>query len=325
MRYVRLGRTDLSVSVLGLGGGALGMHDHGDVSIRDATASVDAALDAGINLFDTADVYGLGAAEVRLGQALGRRRHEVVIVSKFGIKWLSGSNDKRATTFRDSSPSHVRNALHSSLRRLQVERIPVYLIHWPDPNTPLVDTIEALLRCREEGKIGYLGVSNFSAPDVLKILNMCPDAVVQVPYSLVQREVEADLLPLCGLYGTGVMVYGAMAQGLLSGRYKSDMDFGESDRRSRLRHFRDEFLDSCRPLLGEMARVATSHGKSMVQIALRWVLSQASVTAVLVGAKNPQQVSESVSALEGDLIEEDLSILSNLSFPFKNSDKPANL
>ena len=150
MEYRKLGNTDLNVSRIILGCEPLGGTDWGDFNLEDAKNAVRHALELGINTFDVADVYGLGQAEEVLAEALGQRRHDSIIITKFGVNWRTSEFQARAETFRDASPKHVRSALEASLRRLKIEYIPLYLIHWPDPNTPIEDTIEALLQCQDE-------------------------------------------------------------------------------------------------------------------------------------------------------------------------------
>ena len=161
MEYVRLSGTDLVISRVGFGCEPLGGTDWGHVGESDAVAAVSRALDLGISFFDTADVYGLGRSEEILSRALGKRRKDVVIATKFGVNWHRGPKEGRAQTFFDCSSRRAIEALEGSLRRLRVDCISLYLVHWPDPNTPIGETMQTLMKCREAGKIQHIGVSNF--------------------------------------------------------------------------------------------------------------------------------------------------------------------
>lgn len=297
MEYAELGQGGPAVSRLGLGCEPLGGTDWGSVDARQAAAAVGRALDLGITLFDTADVYGLGRSEERLSEALGRRRHEVVIVSKFGVAWDSDEGGGRAKTRRDCSPAHVRAALEASLRRLRLERVPVYLIHWPDPATPVAETMAALLQCQSEGKIGVIGVSNFPAALMAEARRSGPVTAIEVSYSLIDRAAERELLPNARAARAGVIAYGTLAQGLLGGRYGPDSRFGDDDRRHRLAHFAPDAWPRNRELLGRLERTARETGHGVAEVAIRWVLEHPSVTCAIVGARSPDQVEANARAL----------------------------
>ncbi|MGC8833414.1 MAG: aldo/keto reductase, partial [Armatimonadota bacterium] len=215
MEYVRLKNTDLVVSKIGLGCEPLGGVDWGYVDEHAAEAVVHKALELGINLFDTADVYGLGLSETRLSQALGPHRHQVTIITKFGINWKKVPGRERALTFRDSSPAHVVEALENSLRRLRIECIPIYCIHWPDPKTPIYDTLEALQKCQQQGKIRYIGLSNFPIDIARQAHSISPVCVVELLYNLLDRGLEAEIAAYRAELGVSVVAYGMLAQGLL--------------------------------------------------------------------------------------------------------------
>lgn len=305
MEYVRLGATDLNVSRLGLGCEVLGGTDWGVVDEKLAMSAVSRALDVGINLFDTADVYGLGRSEEMLSRALGERRYDVVIVSKFGVNWREDPCGGRAKTFFDSSPRHVVTALERSLRRLRIDCIPLYLIHWPDPKTPISATMEALIKCQAAGKVRYIGVSNFPASLMLEAHRVARLAAVEVQYSLVHRHVEQDLLPHAQQEGIPVLVYGTLAQGLLTGKYSPESRFDGDDRRHRLPHFSEKAWPTNLRIIDRVRRVCARYGKEPAQVAVRWVLSNPAVSCAIVGAKSPAQVDSNVGALGWELSPED--------------------
>jgi aryl-alcohol dehydrogenase-like predicted oxidoreductase len=189
METIKLGKTDYQISRLGLGGCPLGGHGWGDFDQEQAINAVRKAMDSGINFFDTADIYGFGSSEELLFHALGETRHKLVIASKFGVRF----NESTKQTYKDISPKYVRQALEGSLKRLRLEMIPLYYIHWSDGKTPIQDTVAELEKCRQEGKIGGIGLSNFTADEITEALNITNIDAVQVQFSLVDRETAFSL------------------------------------------------------------------------------------------------------------------------------------
>ncbi|MDB4949649.1 MAG: aldo/keto reductase [Gemmatimonadetes bacterium] len=295
MEYARLGADGPLVSRVGFGCEPLGGTDWGAVDARQAEAAVRRALELGVTLFDTADAYGLGRSEEALSAALAERRHDAVIVSKFGIAW-EHAGDGRARTWKDASPARVTAALEASLRRLRVDRIPVYLVHWPDGATPVEATMEALARQVEGGKVGWVGLSNFAAPEVRRAHAAFPLAAVECEYGLLAREAEAELLPACAELGVGVLAYGALAQGLLTGKYRADARFGADDRRHRLPRFQGEALSRGLETADRLAEAGAAVGATPAQLALRWALEGPAVAAVIAGAKTPAQAEANAAA-----------------------------
>lgn len=275
----------------------LGGTDWGAVDIQAAMATVRKAHCRGISTFDTADVYGLGRSEEVLANALGEMRAQVTICSKFGVNWRNRVSAGRAETFRDCRPERVSEALENSLRRLRLECIPLYLVHWPDPSVPISDTIGALRRCHEQGKLVGVGVSNFAADEIRQAHAMFPLSVVQLPLSLIAARRSAEAIQCCRELGIRVMCYGPLAQGLLTGKYGPGSRFGTDDRRYRLPHFRPEFLARSAVALEHLRQVAARHGKTPAQAALRWVLDHPAVSSAVVGAKTPQQLDENLGAV----------------------------
>jgi myo-inositol catabolism protein IolS len=284
------------VSRIAFGCEPMGGNDWGVVNDRESFAAVKRALDLGVNFFDTADVYGLGHSEEILSEALGSRRKDVVIATKCGVNWEE-SPGHRARTFCDSSPAHVVSALEASLRRLKIDCIPLYQIHWPDPRTPIAETIEALDRCRNAGKIRYFGVSNYSAKQVRQAHLIRPLASVQMEYNLIDRHAEDDLMPCCRELSIGSITYGALAQGLLTGKYDQGSVFGCNDRRSRLAHFNRDVIGSNLRVVERLREVGRQYGKTPTQVSIRWVLENPLVKSVIVGIKTTYQLEENLDAL----------------------------
>jgi aryl-alcohol dehydrogenase-like predicted oxidoreductase len=279
----------------------LGGTDWGDIDIPEVMNAVREAWDCGINTFDTSDIYGIGASEENLGKALGPHRHEAVIVTKFGLIPHVPPGGGRATVTKDASPNAVLNSLENSLRRLDIECIPLYLLHYPDPNTPISETIGVLQKCQEQGKIRNFGVSNFNLDQLAQMCDVCPPSVLQVQYSLIDRKVEDALLPGALAAGVSGMVYGSLAQGLLTGKYSPSAEFGNNDRRHRLPHFTPEAFDELAGLLAELERVSQETGLSQSQVAIQWVLRNPAVTMAIVGAKTPSQARHNADTLRDEL------------------------
>lgn len=311
MEYTTLSHTDLVVSRIGFGCEPLGGTDWGKVDEQTAINAVARALELGVTMFDVADIYGLGKAERVLSQALGSRRHEVVIVSKFGINWQSDPAGGRARTFRDCSPARVVEALEQSLRRLQIDTMPLYLIHWPDPNTPIEATMEALLKCQQEGKIRHIGVSNFSLPLLQAANQTHPLAALELQYNLIERTADQEVLPYCREQEMSVLAYGPLAQGLLTGKYGLQTTFDTDDRRHRLPHFQGDNLTRHLQMVERLKVVARMHQKTPAQVALRWVLDQPGLSCVIVGAKSPIQIEMNVAASGWQLTPEDVDFIEN--------------
>jgi len=297
VEYVTLANSDLIVSRLAFGCEPLGGIDWGDVDTSLTIDAVARALELGINVFDTADVYGLGRSETVLSQALGSRRYDVVIISKFGVNWKENPEGGRARTYFNASPQRVVEALEDSLRRLRIDCIPLYLIHRPDPHTPISETMTALRRCQEAGKIKYVGVSNFSAQLIREAQSIFPLTAVEIQYSLIERRPEQDLLPCCQELGLSILAYGSLGQGLLTGKYGTDARFGQDDRRHRLPHFQRRNLQENLRIVARLRTISEYYHKSPAQVAVRWVLENSAVACAIVGAKNRTQVEDNVGAI----------------------------
>lgn len=305
MEYVQLGNSRLKISRIGFGCWAMGGHGWGLVDESAIVKAVHRALDLGVNFFDTADVYGLGHSEEVLSQALGPRRHDVVIATKFGVTW----ND-RANIGRDISAQYLVTALDASLRRLRLDCIPLYQIHWPDGQTPISETMEALQKCQEMGKIRYIGCSNFPVLLINEAMECGQLTSLQAPYSLIQREIEQDVLPCCARHHLSVLTYGTLAKGLFSGKYDAGTVFGADDVRQRDPAFQGENFKKNLSLVAELGEVAQVYEKSTTQVALRWTLDNPLVSSVITGVKGVEQIEENVQATGWCLAASDRETLS---------------
>jgi aryl-alcohol dehydrogenase-like predicted oxidoreductase len=300
MEFRRLG--SLNVSLVGIGCNNFGWR----IDAAGTAAVVDAALDAGINFFDTADCYGAGQSEEFLGRALKGRRNKAIIATKFGIKMGEGMEGAR--------PEYVRQALDASLKRLQVDTIDLYQIHRPDPKTPIADTLQALNEAVKAGKVREVGCSNFSA-EQMRAARDTPGpryfASVQNDYSLINREPEAQVLPECAREGVGFLPYFPLANGLLSGKYRKGEPFPESSRGKDAfgpKLFTPENLDRTEALIA----FAESRGRSLLSLAFSWLSARSEVSSVIAGAKTPDQVRANSAAASWKLTPADLAEIDRL-------------
>ena len=309
-----LQHSGLSPSRIAMGCEPLGGTDWGKVDLGLVRKAVRCALDLGVTVFDTADVYGLGEAERELSRALAHERHEAFIVTKFGVRWEEKANGQRADTFRDISPNYLTLAVENSLRRLNVEAIPLYLVHWPDSVTPLCDTLGCLEELRSEGKILNYGLSNFAADEVALAAEIGGISAYQGPYNLLLHGSEKEHVhhEACSRQ-VATFAYGALAQGLLSGKYRSESVFEKDDRRHRLSHFAESEWERNNRVLSVLEQIADLEGKTMVQCALRWVLDSGLIDTVVVGAKSPKQVHDQFQALNWSLSSSSMKKLNEIA------------
>jgi aryl-alcohol dehydrogenase-like predicted oxidoreductase len=314
VEYTTIGGS-LRVSRIAMGCEPLGGTDWGTVDVEAASAAVSAAVDAGINFFDTADVYGLGLSEERLSRALGPRRHDVIIATKVGIRWDQVPTGGRALTYRDASAGYLDGAVEASLRRLAIDALPLLYVHWPDPATPLVETMEALARMKSSGKLKHLAVSNFSSDQIRQAHGIATLSAVQLEYNLLNQQAALEIFPTCRELAIPIVAYGPLAQGLLTGKYGASWCFAENDRRHRLPHFAPLQRRAAEQCLAKLAVVAARHGKTVTQTALRWALDGPGVTAVIGGAKSPVQVVENAAATDWSLSLEEHRELSSSTAP----------
>lgn len=305
MRYRTLPGTDLQLSAIGLGCWAIGGKWWGDdVDDRQSIAAIHAALDHGINWFDTAPLYGHGHADQLLVEALGQRRHEVVIATKVGVR-IKGKDSGHAHS--DLRPDHLVADCEASLRRLRLDTIPLLQVHWPcELGTPLEATLETLLALREGGKIRYFGLCNYGSQPLADALAYAPDlACLQTPYSMLRREFEYSLRDVVApieqeqrRQRLGVLAYETLCRGLLSGKFSSLPRFPLSDLRHDDERFREPAWSRIQPLIRALRLVGDKLDVPAAALAIAWVLRQPGVSVAIVGAKRPEQVAEHVRALD---------------------------
>jgi len=298
MQTRRLGHSDLEITALGFGAWAIGGGDWafawGSQDDGDSIAAIREALDLGINWIDTAPVYGLGHSEEVVARALAGLPTKPLIFTKCGRIW-----DERRQVGKRLTARSIRAECEASLRRLGVERIDLYQIHWPEPDEEVEEGWTECARLKEEGKLRWIGVSNFSVAQLERAQAIAPVTSLQPPYSLLRREVEAEILPWCRRHGVGVLAYSPMASGLLTGTWTRERIAGlpEDDwRKHKNPLFQEPHLARHLAFVERLRELAAAHGTSPGAVALAWVLANPAVTAAIVGARRRGQLADVVAA-----------------------------
>jgi aryl-alcohol dehydrogenase-like predicted oxidoreductase len=311
-----LGQSDIVISPMiygawGIGGWLWGGQEHDD-----AIDAIRTSLDEGITAIDTAPVYGFGRSEQLVAEALqGRSREDVVLLTKFGLRWdIDGAAlgaDKRfdtedldgnpLTVWRYAHPDSVIEECERSLRRLKTDYIDVLQIHWPDPITPIAESFGAVARLIEQGKVRAAGVSNYSAEQMAEVTAVCPLSTSQPPYSMVLRDIEADVLPWCAEHNVAVIPYSPLQRGLLTGKYSSDHQFPATDHRRENPFFRPGNIKRVNALLDEISPIAEAHDATLPQLVIAWTIARQGITAPIVGARNAAQACDNAAAMNLEL------------------------
>jgi len=306
MKFVKLGRTDMEVSAICMGCWAFAGGDYwGEQAESDSVAAVHAAMDEGVNFFDTAEGYGAGASEAVLGKALEGRRKDAVIASK-----VSGGH---------LGPADVHKACETSLGQLGTDYIDLYQIHWPSRTIPLADTLGALEKLRAEGKVRAIGVSNFGPRDVDDLAAAGRGESNQLPYNLLWRAIEFEILPKCIEQEVGVLCYSSLMQGLLAGRFEKVGDV--PPHRARTRHFNAATHELARhgeggceaetfAAVARVREIAGRAGHSMADVAIAWLLARPGMTSVIAGMRTPEQARRNARAADVQLSPEVVAELS---------------
>jgi aryl-alcohol dehydrogenase-like predicted oxidoreductase len=305
VEYRNLGNSGLKVSVVGLGCNNFGMR----IDTEQTRIVVNKALDEGINLFDTADIYGnRGGSETMLGKALGPRRHEVIVASKFGMAMGDGP------FMKGGSRRYIMAAAEASLKRLNTDYMDLYQIHFPDPETPQEETLGALNDLVRAGKVRYIGSSNFAGYQVTdaawisKTNGLAPYISAQNQYNLLDRRIEKDLTPACKQFGVGILPYFPLASGFLTGKYKRGEEPAKDTRLGAMGSMAKSALtDSNFAVLEKLTEFARSHGHSVLELAIGWLASMPQVSSVIAGATKLEQVSANVKGGDWKLSAEELA------------------
>jgi aryl-alcohol dehydrogenase-like predicted oxidoreductase len=309
MKMTTLGRSGLHVSRIAFGTWQLG-GEWGQFDEDAAITVIRRARELGVNFFDTAQAYGFGASERLLGKALGdelaRNREQVVIATKGGLRMTDSG------LVRDTSPEWLREGVDASLTALGIDHIDLYQVHWPDPKVPATETAGALRELVAEGKIGHVGVSNYDAQQIAEFSRTLPVETLQPPYHLFRREIENEVLPYCREHNIGVLVYGPLAHGLLTGKLTENITFASDDWRGNSPMFTgDTYLHNLAAVRA-LDKFAADRGVTVSQLAIAWTLANPAVHVAIVGARQAHHVQDSLAAADLSLSKADLAAIDKI-------------
>jgi aryl-alcohol dehydrogenase-like predicted oxidoreductase len=312
MQKRQLGYTDLKLTTVGLGTWAMGgpwQFGWGPQDDGDAIAAILTALEEGINWIDTAPVYGCGHSEELVGKALKQTSQKPFIATKCGLLW----NNKREKVSCLKAKS-IHKECEASLKRLGIDIIDLYQMHWPEPDKDVERAWEEMARLAEDGKVRYIGASNFNIEQLNRIRRIAPIASLQPPYSMLNREVEDELLGYCAENNIGVVVYSPMQRGLLTGKFSQERlaSLPLDDHRRRMLEFQEPQFSATLQLVDKLRPIAKRSGRTLAQLAISWVLRRSEVTTAIVGARRPDQVAETAAASSWTLSQEDIKEIEQL-------------
>lgn len=295
-----LGTSSTLVSPVAMGGWPIAGVTSLDVTERDSIATLEAALECGINFFDTAYCYGLeGESERMIGQVLRGRREGNVVATKGGIRFVT-----KTERILDASPATLRQQCEESLRRLQFDQVDLYYLHAPDGVTPVEQSAEAIRRLKEEGKTKLVGASNLSFDELKRFHDVCPLDAFQPPYNMLQRQIERDVLPWCRERNISAVIYWPLLKGLLAGRLPRDFVFRPGDGRAKYPMFQGQEWERNQDFLDRLREIAADAGKTVAQLVVNWTIHQPGITAALCGAKRPEQIRETAGGMGWRLSDE---------------------
>lgn len=312
MRTRKLGNTDLELTVIGLGTWAIGgpwEYGWGPQDDADSIRTILTAVDSGINWIDTAPVYGCGHSEFVVGLALRELRKMPLIATKCGLLW----NDKREKISCLDHDSIIKEC-EDSLQRLGVEVIDLYQIHWPQPDQQLEEAWEAMAKLVQQGKVRYIGASNFTIEQLQRVATIHPPASLQPPYNLLRRDIEEDLIPYCSENHIGIVAYSPMQKGLLTGKFSTEhlKTLAPDDHRLKDPRFQGDQFEKNLAIVEKLKLIAERNSKTVAQLAIAWVLRKEEVTAAIVGARKQKQIEETVQAGDWVLSDSDIEEIESI-------------
>ncbi len=320
METRRLGGSDLDLTVIGLGTWVFGGR-WGGADDADSLAACHAAVDAGVNWIDTADIYGQHRAERIVGRFLKERSEDVIVATKCGVAW---ETDPEFRIWREVSGDYIRAAVDRNLQALGIDVIDLFQVHWPVPDVAAGETMGAMLELQRAGKIRHIGVSNYATSDLQAAWDVTPFAGFQVGYHLMRREIEESELPWCADHGVGVLAYGPLAHGLLTGKMDLSTTFGENDWRAGSEFFTDDAWPDRVEVTRGLAKIADEGGRAggVAELAVMWVLRRPEVTSAIVGARNADQASANAALAGRPLADDEAAAIDALLADHPNADRP---
>ncbi len=295
MQYHDIGEKSL-VSSICFGCEALGGIDWGTFKLKEIENAIEKSIDLGLNFFDTADIYGLGLSEKRLSRILGSRRHDKFIATKGGVSW-SNQSGSRAKTALNSDPEYIKEAIEQSLKRLKLDSLDLYYIHWPDKSTAISETFSLLQKLKDDGKIRHIGCSNFDEIQILEASKFSEVSFAQMPINLIQSPPNLKLLKTCKRLGINVVAYNVLASGLLTGKFNSNSTFSKNDRRARTKLYKGQLFKEKLKEIETIELKAAQYNKTLTQYSINWVLENKLISFAITGIKNTEQAIENLSAI----------------------------
>jgi aryl-alcohol dehydrogenase-like predicted oxidoreductase len=334
MHYKLLGKTELRLSEITFGAWAAGGWMWGGTERKDALDAMHAAYDLGVTSIDTAPVYGQGTSENIVGAFIkDKPRDQIQILTKYGMRWdlakgrfdfsSKTSNGTPIDIYKYAGPESVREEIEDSLRRLGTDYVDLYQIHWPDVTTPIGDTMEVVSHLIEEGKVRYAGVCNYNAAQLEEAEKFIALASDQVPYNMIRRKIEKDVVPYCLEHNKAILAYSPLERGLLTGKMKPGYTFNAGDHRSDVYLFSDENMRRVQVFLNKINPLAEEKNVTLAQLVLRWTLEQPGITVALVGARNARQAIQNAKTTDVRLTDEEVAMINGYVRDLK-MEKPGN-
>jgi len=320
MEYRQLADSGLQVSAITFGAWAAGGWMWGKTDRNDAIEAIKASYDLGVTSIDTAPIYGQGDSEDIVGEAIkGLPRDKVQILTKFGMRWnltkgslafKSKNNSGRdIDIYKYAGRESIIEECENSLKRLGTDYIDLYQIHWPDTTTPIAETMEAVSRLIQQGKVRYAGVCNYNAAQMKEAEETLKLASNQIPFSMVNREVENETVPYCVQYNKAVLAYSPLERGLLTGKMHAGQTFAEGDHRAGNKFFSDESIVRTNAFLEKIKPLAKSKNATLAQLVIRWTIERPGITIALVGARDAAQAIQNAQAINITLTPEDIALI----------------
>jgi aryl-alcohol dehydrogenase-like predicted oxidoreductase len=316
MEKVQLGSSEVYITPITFGAWAIGGWMWGGVDKKDAIDAIESSLEVGISSIDTAPIYGFGLSEELVGKAIKGKRDKVEVLTKYGMVWDSTKGDfyfdsthidgYPVKIYRYASKESIIRECELSLKRLKTDYIDLYQIHWSDRTTPIEESMEAVQLLIQQGKVKAAGVCNFNLEQTISVVASIDLASNQVPYSMLRRDIEAELLPWCKEKNVSILAYSPLQRGLLTGKITPGYKFGEGDTRPSMPRFSAQNIQRVNAFLEEIRPIAKSYNASLSQLVIAWTLKQPGITVALVGARNREQVEENAGAMKLTLSKEDV-------------------